>query len=517
MANLNGTKSIEEFVTCEFELIFEQWNDPFDSIWLKIVAILAYAVEILASLIMLAFVDLETIGLFGHYRTLINQLLSYLYGGAAVYGIIFCGIRNLRVLIGPLFKELCHLQDVFTRILIWYALLIILMITLTKFMFICVWKRMPTMNDDLLARIALIQAFFFSVFFGITAPFVRKGQSFSGTGVSQETCSGIFDGSGNLSHYNWDPNKTHPYTTIYVAMILLAICLMVFVEIGRHQINLDEPTGMIKAPKNLESALLNFTLTAIIVLNHASYVFFWKKYESLSSNQLEEYPAWMFLFFQQVFVPMVVIIIIALKIILKFGKAMQRELFSESNIGISLQRGSWSYSAETLETTQGYKSQENVTLELNSLSKIGVETQEQEHLPTKQILPLNTEKVELQEPNDEHDLKNIKEIKTELGVAQELQKVATNKGKGKGKGQSNFKKEKFSRPKYILDNKPEGLKQEPRWMEEDKEITRSTLASRHAYKKWKERTKQLRVRKSVRVGLSRSQSYQLQLVQLGLN
>ena len=120
--------------------------------------------------------------------------------------------------------------------------------------------------------------------------------------------------------------------------------------------------------------------------------------------------------------------------------------------------------------------------------------------------------MELQEPNDEHDLKNIKEIKTELGVAQELQKVATNKGKGKGKGQSNFKKEK-----YISDNEPEGLEQEPRWMEEDKKITRSTLASRHAYKKWKERTKQLGVRKSVRVGLSRSQSYQLQLVQLGLN
>jgi hypothetical protein len=206
--------------------------------------------------------------------------------------------------------------------------------------------------------------------------------------------------------------------------------------------------------------------------------------------------------------------IIALKIVLKNGKTMRREFFSESNIGISLQRG---FSTETLETTEGHKSLENVTLELNSLIKIGVETQEQEHLPTKQILPLNTEKVELQEPNDKHDLKNIKEIKTELEVAQELHKVATNKGKGKGKGQSNFKKEKFSRPKYISDNKPEGLKQEPRWIEEDKKITRSTIASRHAFKKWKERTKQLRVRKSVRVGLSRSQSYQLQLVQLGLN
>ena len=61
--------------------------------------------------------------------------------------------------------------------LLWYAVLIILMITLTKFMFICVWKRMPTMNDDFLARIALIKAMYFSVFFSLTAPFVATGNT----------------------------------------------------------------------------------------------------------------------------------------------------------------------------------------------------------------------------------------------------------------------------------------------------------------------------------------------------
>ena len=90
MANLNGTKSIEEFVTCEFEIIFEQWNDPFDSIGLKIVTIIVYTVVIFASLIMLAFVDHETRGFFGHFRTLINQLLSYLYGGVSNLSITLC-------------------------------------------------------------------------------------------------------------------------------------------------------------------------------------------------------------------------------------------------------------------------------------------------------------------------------------------------------------------------------------------------------------------------------------------
>ena len=101
MVNLNGMKSIEEFLTCEFETIFEQWNDPFDSIWLKMITIIIYAIEIFASLIMLAFVVHETRGLFGHYRTLINQLLSYLYGGVSI---ILCTL--LTTVISPNIKFL---------------------------------------------------------------------------------------------------------------------------------------------------------------------------------------------------------------------------------------------------------------------------------------------------------------------------------------------------------------------------------------------------------------------------
>ena len=61
----------------------EIWNDPYDSIWLKLFTVVFYIVEILASLVMFAFVKYETSGLAGHYRTLINQLLSYFYGGVS--------------------------------------------------------------------------------------------------------------------------------------------------------------------------------------------------------------------------------------------------------------------------------------------------------------------------------------------------------------------------------------------------------------------------------------------------
>ena len=58
----------------------EVWTDPYDSIHLKLLTIIIYLFEIGASLVMLTFVSYEIKGLFGHYRTVINQLLSYAYG-----------------------------------------------------------------------------------------------------------------------------------------------------------------------------------------------------------------------------------------------------------------------------------------------------------------------------------------------------------------------------------------------------------------------------------------------------
>ena len=65
--------------------VIEEWIDPFDSTVLKVLTVVVYIVEILASTIMMAFVSYETGGYAGHYRTAINQLLSYGYGGVRLY------------------------------------------------------------------------------------------------------------------------------------------------------------------------------------------------------------------------------------------------------------------------------------------------------------------------------------------------------------------------------------------------------------------------------------------------
>ena len=53
-------------------------KDPYDSIWLKIIAIMSYFIGLVSSTIMLAFINYETRH-HGYFRTVINQLISNLY------------------------------------------------------------------------------------------------------------------------------------------------------------------------------------------------------------------------------------------------------------------------------------------------------------------------------------------------------------------------------------------------------------------------------------------------------
>ena len=79
----------------EYMCLFENWNhdismnvenseqhlllqDPYDSIWLKIIAFFSYFIGLIASAIMLAFINYEK-GHHGNFRTVINQLLSNFY------------------------------------------------------------------------------------------------------------------------------------------------------------------------------------------------------------------------------------------------------------------------------------------------------------------------------------------------------------------------------------------------------------------------------------------------------
>ena len=85
---LNSTLTKSLLISNWYKIDTEIWEDPFDSIWLKIFTVIVYGIEIMSSIIMFAFVVYETNGLAGHYRTLINQLLSYHYGAVRAFPIL---------------------------------------------------------------------------------------------------------------------------------------------------------------------------------------------------------------------------------------------------------------------------------------------------------------------------------------------------------------------------------------------------------------------------------------------
>ena len=65
-------------------VLVQKIENSFDSMWLKFVAFGTYIVAALSSGIMFAFISYEQ-QFHGHFRTLINQLLSNLYGAVRIY------------------------------------------------------------------------------------------------------------------------------------------------------------------------------------------------------------------------------------------------------------------------------------------------------------------------------------------------------------------------------------------------------------------------------------------------
>ena len=251
--------------------------------------------------------------------------------------------------------------------------------------------------------------------------------------------------------------------------------------------------------------LLILVFLAILLANLMSYLI----EDFQSDDDLSAYIAWIYgeivfnLFTLRIFVP--ILLISQKQGFRHFMKSAVLELASEFKIDIGLQSSNTSrfmsatQSTATLEKTQGHKRHEEALLHypkhgLDAPTKNEVKTQDQEDVPTQKTVPLNTVNMELQEPNDKLDLRYIKdEIETEPGMAQELLR-SVSKGKGIGKGQSNFKKENVMRKKHItdvcLDNVPEEINLEQECKKEDEKITRSALASRQAFKRWRENTKQ---------------------------
>ena len=88
-----------------------------------------------------------------------------MYFQGIFYVIVIYGLSVLRVCYGPLPIFLCNTAVFLGGFAILFAAITVAMYTFTRFMFVCIWKRMKQMDDNLIVRIATIQAVVMSLLF----------------------------------------------------------------------------------------------------------------------------------------------------------------------------------------------------------------------------------------------------------------------------------------------------------------------------------------------------------------
>ena len=207
-------------------------------------------------------------------KLLANKESFFFIQQGALYGIVVCGITSIRIWFGPLPLEVCHFQTWVKKFVSWYVLFSLFFISLAKFMYICVWKHMRDMNDDLIVAFLVRIAVFISVWVPTTGFNNRKGQS---SVVSM--CTGIFNDHNQIIDSEISSGKLPaPYGFILWSLSVLILFFMAAVTIARKR---NDPTNhkktIIQRPKDLESMLLNFALLILLLINVIGYRIYWRK------------------------------------------------------------------------------------------------------------------------------------------------------------------------------------------------------------------------------------------------
>ena len=189
----------------------------------------------------------------------------------ALYGIIVCGITSLRIWFGPLPYEICHFQLWVSIIVLWYSIFTLFFISLAKFMYICVWKHMRDMNDDLIVTFVVRISVFISIWVSTTGFSQRKGIS------TQAICTGVFNDHDQIMDPELTPNKLpQPYNGILRPMVVAILFFMASVTYRRRRNSFSDDKPFLRRPKDLESMLLNFAILILLLINVIGYNLYFK-------------------------------------------------------------------------------------------------------------------------------------------------------------------------------------------------------------------------------------------------
>ena len=148
-------------------------------------------------------------------------------------------------------------------------------VSLAKFMYICVWKHMRDMNDDLIVRFLVRIAAFISIW----VPTTRFSSFYNSKSQSSAVsmCTGIFNDHDQIMNSEIRSDKLpQPFNPLFWSLCVANFCLIVAVKIGRQRSSNKDSQSIIQRPKDLESMLLNFALLILFLINMFGYNFYWR-------------------------------------------------------------------------------------------------------------------------------------------------------------------------------------------------------------------------------------------------
>ena len=168
--------------------------------------------------------------------------------------------------------EICNLQVWVSAVVVYYSFLTLFFISLVKFMYICIWKHMRDMNDDLIVTILVRISILFSIWASTNGFSNRKVER----ATSAAMCTGIFSDHNQIMDPEISSDKLPaPYGFILWSLSVLTFLFMAAVTITRKRNN--ENMTIIQRPKDLESTLLNFALLILFLINSIGYRIYWRE------------------------------------------------------------------------------------------------------------------------------------------------------------------------------------------------------------------------------------------------
>ena len=168
--------------------------DPYDNHdWIRIISLVVYCIGLIGVGFIGIVIWYESSGRMAPYRTVTNQLVSCTLLELIIYEVFIVGLDILRMWTGPLPENVCLMINISKSFLCLSFVIIVTILAIMKFLFLCILKRVPEIDDDFLSRIIISSVMAFGSFVS-----ALKYGFWTRPSTNECICMGRFDHEWNL-------------------------------------------------------------------------------------------------------------------------------------------------------------------------------------------------------------------------------------------------------------------------------------------------------------------------------